>query len=118
MFGCKTDCARTIIEQKIGAKNLEVKYYMMMMEGVEFHAYFYFENQLWVILFFCKEILLSKEVAQAKSWRHIGFKKNIALASSSLQKVKKNLEAQNCSKEKKNQEAYRSTPPLPITQNV
>ena len=93
MFGCKTDCARTIIEQKIGAKNLEVKYYMMMMEGVEFHAYFYFENQLWVILFFCKEILLSKEVAQAKSWRHIGFKKNIALASSSLQKVKKNLEA-------------------------
>lgn len=101
MFGCKTDCARKIIEQKIGAKNLEVKYYMMMMEGVEFHAYFYFENQLWVILFFCKEILLSKEVAQAKSWRHIGFKKNIALASSSLQKVKKNLEAQNCSKEKK-----------------
>ena len=73
----------------------------MMMEGVEFHAYFYFENQLWVILFFCKEILLSKEVAQAKSWRHIGFKKNIALASSSLQKVKKNLEVQNCSKEKK-----------------
>ena len=46
-----------------------------MMEGVEFHAYFYFENQLWVIYFFCKEILLSKEVAQAKSWRHIGFKK-------------------------------------------
>ena len=54
MFGCKTDCARTIIEQKIGAKNLEVKYYMMMMEGVEFDAYFHFENQLWVILFFAK----------------------------------------------------------------
>ena len=52
MFGCKTDCARKIIEQKIGAKNLEVKYYMIMMEGVEFHAYFYFEKSAG--LFFAK----------------------------------------------------------------
>ena len=58
MFGCKTDCARKIIEQKIGAKNLEVKYYMMMMEGVEFHAYFYFENQLWVIFFLQRDFTL------------------------------------------------------------
>ena len=61
MFGCKTDwleSARTIIEQKIGAKNLEGKYYMMMMEGVEFHAYFYFENQLWVIFFLQRDFTL------------------------------------------------------------